>query len=237
MGAGKGGAKGIRQAAVEGVWPAMRWMVFTMCSTLFPSSGRTRYWGAQRGRRSGGRWRSERLRAGTCVLLIYGRQSVRRGSCNTRRQCRSLPLRLVSIGDSIEPMGYALAFPFRAASTDVFSRAVTAALYGGTMTAYRARYRIRSQVYLAYMSCLYVTMTAYRARYRMCPQDNACTEEAPEGGDKMDIRSMSGLFVSVAVVMFAALVYSFVEKGDLLASLQAARRAARGQPHTPHPTT
>ena len=105
------------------------------------------------------------------------------------------------------------------------------------MTAYRARYRIRSQVYLAYMSCLYVTMTAYRARYRMCPQDNACTEEAPEGGDKMDIRSMSGLFVSVAVVMFAALVYSFVEKGDLLASLQAARRAARGQSHTPHPTT
>ena len=143
-------------------------------------------------------------------------------------------MRLVSIGDSIEPMGYALAFPFRAASTDVFSRAVTAALYGGTMTAYRARYRIRSQVYLAYMSCLYVTMTAYRARYRMCPQDKACTEEAPEGGDKMDIRSMSGLFVSVAVVMFAALVYSFVEKGDLLASLQAARRAARGQPHTPH---
>ena len=115
------------------------------------------------------------------------------------RRSRTGTCSLVSIGDSIEPMGYALAFPFRAASTDVFSRAVTAALYGGTMTAYRARYRIRSQVYLAYMSCLYVTMTAYRARYRMCPQDNACTEEAPEGGDKMDIRSMSGLFVSVAV--------------------------------------
>ena len=44
----------------------------------------------------------------------------------------------------------------------------------------------------------------------MCPQDNACTEEAPEGGDKMDIRSMSGLFVSVAVVMFAAFLQQVI---------------------------
>ena len=110
---------------------------------------------------------------------------------------------LVMIGDKVKPMGYALAFPFSSAATDVFSRAIVSASYGGTMTRYKARYRVRAQ-------------------------DAMCVEEAPEGGDVMDVRSMSGLLISVSGLMLLALLVGCFEKGQVLQAMAEGEREASG---------
>ena len=107
------------------------------------------------------------------------------------------------IGDKVKPMGYALAFPFSAAATDVFSRAIVSASYGGTTTRYKARYRVRAQ-------------------------DAMCVEKAPEGGDVMDVRSMSGLLISVSGLMLLALLFGCFEKGQVLQAMAEGEREASG---------
>ena len=103
---------------------------------------------------------------------------------------------LVSVGYGVEPMGYGLGFPYSSAATDVFSRAIHSSLYTGSMTRYKARYRLRTQ-------------------------DLLCMETPPEGGDVMDIRGMSGLFVSVGVFLVFTVIFSYFEKPMQLAHKEA----------------
>ena len=82
-----------------------------------------------------------------------------------------------------------MAFPFSSASTDVFSRAIEASLFSGSMTRCVFVHHTHAHIHTrTHTNILQHNIDRYKAEYKLRNQDMQCVETLQEGGNVMDIK-------------------------------------------------